>query len=536
MTMNIKRNNIVVGFLGSSKKFPSHPALEVDGQVFTYQQLEQSSRKIALAIQKHEMDTRKVAAIFAYRSYTAYSGILGVLFSGKGYVPLNPDFPLDRTRNMVALSRSNVIIVGKECWEQFKELLPLMEDGMTVILPDITQIDNVFKDYPKHKFVLADEVAGQQTNILIPDINEENTAYLLFTSGSTGIPKGIAISHMSVYSYVEYICQRYNVNEHDRFSQAFDMTFDLSVHDMFVCWQRGACLYCIPKKFMMAPAKFIREKELTMWFSVPSVAMFMSRMRMLTPDAYPSLRFSLFCGEALSASLAQQWQEAAPKSIVENLYGPTEATIAISHYTWKGKESIAICKNGIVPIGRIFDGQKYCIIDEQFCVVENGREGELCLNGTQITDGYLNDSEKTKTQFIRIPSQGEGMWYRTGDLVKEDREGCLHYLGRIDNQVQILGHRVELQEVDHALREATGTEMALSIAWPKNGGTASGIVGFIGKQPEADQSQIVQHCKKVLPEYMVPQKIYFIDTLPLNSNGKMDRNKLEEMLKMGKIG
>jgi acyl-coenzyme A synthetase/AMP-(fatty) acid ligase len=267
-----------------------------------------------------------------------------------------------------------------------------------------------------------------------------------------------------------------------------------------------------------------------MWFSVPSVAMFMSGYRMLKPDSFPSLRYSLFCGEPLSATLADEWQKAAPNSILENLYGPTEATIAISRYRWDSNTSPEECENGIVPIGWIFDKQRSTIIDPEQKPVPSGSTGELCLSGSQVTQGYLNNPEKTRSQYIKISELGEDTWYRTGDLAKQDERGCLYYFGRIDNQVKILGHRVELDEVDAALREAYGSEMAVSIAWPIKDGTATGIVAFVHGDQKPDESQIQEHCRKILPSYMVPKRIYFIDKLPLNANGKIDRLRLIEML------
>jgi acyl-CoA synthetase (AMP-forming)/AMP-acid ligase II len=268
-----------------------------------------------------------------------------------------------------------------------------------------------------------------------------------------------------------------------------------------------------------------------MWFSVPSALAFMSKMRMLNPGCFPSLRCSLFCGEPLPATSAKAWQQAAPNSIVENLYGPTEATIAITHYRWDGERSVEKSVNGIVPIGWVFEGQKSCVIDREVNVLPKGEIGELCLAGTQVTSGYWNRPQNTKEQFIRLPSVGKELWYRTGDLVREDEDGCLHYVGRMDSQVKIRGHRVELQEIDLVLRKASGAEQAVCLAWPFEDGSADGIVAFICGRRELDEHRVVAYCKKFLPQYMVPRKVYFIDEMPLNVNGKIDRLKLAERLR-----
>jgi len=330
-----------------------------------------------------------------------------------------------------------------------------------------------------------------------------------------------------VAHYLRYVSERYSISPDDRFSQMFDMTFDLSVHDMFVCWTNGACLCSVPQASLMAPARFIREKQLTVWFSVPSVIMLLQKMRMLKPASLPSLRLSLFCGEALLASWADAWQTAAPGSLLENLYGPTEATIAISHYRWKPGSS-AHCVNGIVPIGHIFSTQKGCIIDSDRKLVAAGAAGELCLAGSQVTGGYLNNPAKTREQFITLGEEGE-TWYRTGDLVLEDEDGCLQYLGRLDNQVQVRGHRVELQEVDHVLREASKNDLSVAVAWPVDGGHAEAIYAFICGS-ESDGDGIIDFCKRRLPEYMVPRRIFMIEEMPLNVNGKIDRGALAKLV------
>ena len=272
-----------------------------------------------------------------------------------------------------------------------------------------------------------------------------------------------------------------------------------------------------------------------MVFSVPSVIMFMSRMRMLKPGVFPLLRWSLFAGEPLPATLAEKWQQAAPNSAVENIYGPTEATITISHYRWDSESSPAECKNGVVPIGQAFSTQRACMVDEQFRPLPPGQAGELCLAGSQVSAGYLDDEERTAAQFVRLPDGDDTVWYRTGDRVVADEGGCMCYLGRLDDQVQVHGHRVELQEVDCALRKAAETEMAVAVAHNSTDGRTEGICGFVCGSDSSTKAQgILKLCRQLLPSYMVPQRIIFLSSLPLNPNGKIDRGALAKRLEAGR--
>jgi acyl-CoA synthetase (AMP-forming)/AMP-acid ligase II len=258
--------------------------------------------------------------------------------------------------------------------------------------------------------------------------------------------------------------------------------------------------------------------------------MFASKLGILEPGAFPTLRWSLFCGEALSSSLATAWQAAACNSILENLYGPTEATIAITYYRWDPATSPGECVRGLVPIGWPFDGQQVCAVNEDLTAVAAGETGELCLGGSQVTRGYWNDPEKTANSFVRLPHTGDQLWYRTGDLVRQDERGCLFYLGRRDFQVKINGYRVELQEIDLVLREAARTELAVAIPWPLSEGSASGVVGVVSGSDAGLDPQIIAACESRLPRYMVPNRIYHFPQIPLNVNGKIDRAKITEML------
>lgn len=519
--------SLISGFFRSLLANPSSPALELDEQVLSYEQVWNYAGKITACLNGTLDPSEDVVAVLASRSLGANGGILGILGSGRGYVPLNPKFPLERTLIMLKASGCKTMVVGQECAETLESVLPSIGKPMTLIVPDAGW-------EPDPKLVSGHRVisTGQLSKVADPSeptVKGDATAYLLFTSGSTGVPKGVAVSQSNVVAYMEYAAKRFGFHAGDRCSQNFDLTFDLSVHDLFTCWDAGATL-CPYTEQTLTPATLVEEKELTCWFSVPSVAMFASKVGLLQAGAFPTLRWSLFCGEALSSSLAEAWQQAANNSILENLYGPTEATIAITWYRWDSAKSPSECVRGLVPIGWPFDGQQVCAVNDKLEPVPVGESGELCLGGSQVTRGYLNDPEKTARSFVRLSHTGDQIWYRTGDLVRQDERECLYYLGRRDFQVKISGYRVELQEIDLVLREAARTELAVAIPWPLTEGSASGIVGVLsGSDPSLDP-EIIAACQSRLPRYMVPTRIYHFPQIPLNVNGKIDRGKISEML------
>jgi amino acid adenylation domain-containing protein len=519
--------SLISGFFRSLRTSPLRPALELGELSLTYEQLWNYAGRIAARLMETLDPSEKVVAVLADRSVGAYGGILGVLGSGRGYVPLNPKFPLDRTLVMLRASGCKTVIVGEECAKALKSLLPRIDRSLTLIIPDAGWKPGS-NEVSGHQVFGSDQLS-KVADPSDPVVSGDNPAYLLFTSGSTGVPKGVAVSQSNVVAYMEYGAKRWGIHGEDRCSQNFDLTFDLSVHDLFTCWDGGATL-CPYTAQTLTPATVVDELQLTCWFSVPSVAMFASKLGLLQPGAFPTLRWSLFCGEALSSSLAEAWQQAANNSILENLYGPTEATIAITYCRWDSAKSPAECVGGLVPIGWPFEGQQVCVANDDSAPVPTGESGELCLGGSQVTRGYLNDPEKTVKSFVRLKNTGDQVWYRTGDLVRQDERGCLFYLGRRDFQVKVNGYRVELQEIDLVLREAARTEMAVAIPWPLQDGSASGIVGVLtGADPALDQA-VLKACDARLPRYMVPNQLYHLPQMPLNVNGKIDRGKITEML------
>jgi acyl-CoA synthetase (AMP-forming)/AMP-acid ligase II len=240
------------------------------------------------------------------------------------------------------------------------------------------------------------------------------------------------------------------------------------------------------------------------------------------------LRWSLFCGEPLPAELAGAWAEAAPSSVVENLYGPTEATIACTLHRYAAAEPVTA--NGVVPIGVPIGATRTLIADPQLREVEPGADGELLIAGPQVTPGYWRDPEKTAAAFVTPPG-GEEIHYRTGDRVRRPLQAGepITYVGRMDHQIKVLGHRVELGEIEAALRDASGIDAAIAIGWPLTDSGAGGIVAFLGAT-DADVGALRDALTERLPEYMLPRRFELLEELPLNSNGKFDRVKMQAML------
>ena len=522
-------DHLAAGFVRSAAAFPQRPALVIGTESWSYENVLRASAAVAALLLEHTEDGPPWTAVFGHRSFVAYVGVLGSLLRGHGYVPLNRKFPVMRTKAMFERSRCRAVVIDNESLPQLDELLDGARSGTLVIAPELESVRELQSHLSDH-LVLGKNAMKEVDAPVIRQPADDDVAYLLFTSGSTGEPKGVMVAHRNAAPFVRSMADRYDLSEHDRCSQTFDLTFDLSVFDLFVAWDRGACVYCLPDKTLLKPGRYIREHELTLWFSVPSTGIFLQRFGMLKPNSYPSLRWSLFCGEALPVELAEAWAAAAPRSIVENLYGPTEATIACTLYRWEGERSRDESRLGLVPIGRPTPGMAALVVDGELREVGEEREGELVVAGPQVTLGYLDDPQRTRTAFVLPPGRAE-THYRTGDRVVRGGNGVLHYLGRLDHQVQVHGHRVELGEIESAIREAACTP-AVVLGWPVTESGVAGIVAFVAGESTFDLPGLRTKLAAKLPDYMLPREVHVLPELPLNANGKFDRAALRARLEV----
>jgi amino acid adenylation domain-containing protein len=534
--MNLERQLLVDGFLESAARGPQRIALDAAGATFTYAELLRLAGLVGQDLSGIAGPGPALCGVFAGLNVASYAGMLGALLAGRGFVTLNPSQPLERLGKICVRTDLRVIIIGEDALPLLGELLRTCSNVACVIgVQDSQALREFAATHPCVKVLCSAEQGGS------PDVEamrrrlevrtSADIAYVMFTSGSTGEPKGVPVSNGNVIAYVRNAGAFVRGEPTDRFAQCSDLSFDLSVHPVWLAWECGAALCVVPENSKMAPAKFIRQKEITIWTSVPSVVTFLKRMHFLTPGAFPTIRHSMFCGEPLTAEQVGAWQQACPASIIDNFYGPTEATVAITALRCARPLQPDAAPNGIVGIGVPFADQSVALVDEDLRRVAPGTAGELLLAGSQVTTGYLGDEALSRSRYVRIPELGGTLWYRTGDLARMDASGQLYFVGRVDLQIKIAGFRVELQEVESVVKEVSRAELVAGIAWPVKAGAAQGIHCFMtGGDLDVSEREILSHCRRVLPHYMVPQRVHALRELPLSANGKIDRKALTRLL------
>ncbi|SCK39064.1 amino acid adenylation domain-containing protein [Streptomyces sp. WMMB 714] len=516
-------------FAQSAARFSGEPALEVGRSVLTYGQLRASAEVLARQlVDAHGGTPPRRVGLLAGRSLTAYAGYLAALRTGAAVVPLNPnpEFPVARNAAMAAAAGLDLIVTDTR---QSAETATELDVPLLTVDPDrLAETAGTG--------ALGGDGAGERDALPPCPSAPDDVAYIIFTSGSTGTPKGVPVLHRNVAAYLSHVVPRYGAGPGSRLSQAFDLTFDGSVYDLFVAWSSGGTLVVPTRGQLASPVKFINDRQITHWFSVPSLASFASALNSLGPGSMPTLRWSVFGGEALPMAQALEWQAAAPHSALEILYGPTEVTVSCTEYLLpRDPQRRPSPSNGTVPIGTCYPALEHVVLDE------DGRpagEGELCVRGPQRFPGYL-DPANNAGRFLSLDPDGtvrpftgetpltEEHWYRTGDRVGL-QDGQLVHLGRVDHQVKIRGYRIELGEIEAVLREEPGVRDAVALAVRGRSGLddlEAAVTGAVG-----DPERMISALRTRLPGYMVPRRITVVDELPLNAHGKTDRRALAAAL------
>jgi amino acid adenylation domain-containing protein len=517
--------NLALPFYRNSLQYPQLIAISAEGTSLSYSELAERAQTISGWLRNiHPQGKVGRVGILASRSIEACAGVLGTCWAGGTYVPIGLKLPEDRLQSVITLSMLDAIITDLKGTKLLSEKLLCVCPKHILVLDKKEQPHGLNRN--AHSFV-SQQVPPVEHHEPIR-VNPEDTGYIEFTSGTTGVPKGVMISAAGVHQYISVIQERYRISPDDRVAETADLSFDISVSNMFATWNAGASLHVIPATQAMAPARFIQDNQITFWYSVPSIITFMKSIKTLLPGAFPALRCSIFAGEPLPVSAALSWQEAAPNSIVHNLYGPTEATVVCLAQPLTTPPT-ATEERGVVAIGTPFPGTDVAVVDSTLKFLPPGETGEIALSGTQLAIGYFGSPELTKARFPVIDGK---RWYLTGDLGFQDKTGIFHHLGRIDNQVKVMGNRVELEEVETHLRKVCNIESVAAVAWPTAHGSASGIVGFVAGTQMSSQ-EIKTALKSRIPVYMIPNTIYAIAAIPTTANGKTDRKALLETLNGG---
>jgi D-alanine--poly(phosphoribitol) ligase subunit 1 len=496
---------------------PECVAIAHNGKTLTYEQFAAQAKNVAQRLSQspnwqHRCHKTMKVGILAARGMHACVAIVGACWAGATYVPIGLKLPKEKIQAIFAACEFSAIIADAQGAKLLADNVLAASAGL------IIRIDETLES--AHLEFSQPNPCEQPVQV-----NKNDLAYVMFTSGTTGAPKGVMIEAGSVHNYINTMTHKLAIRATDRALETCDITFDVSVHNMFVTWQAGAALYVLAANLAMNAVKLARSEKLTIWNSVPSLIGMLQQLKALQAGCLPDLRLSVFGGEALPHSAATQWQEVAPNCTIFNLYGPTEATVFCLAKAFSPHAPITAGR-GFVPIGTPISGCEARVVDATGQVVPDGIRGELALGGVQLARGYLGAPELTAQKFALYNAK---RWYLTGDYALRDAAGDFHYLGRLDNQIKVLGHRVELEEIDAALRLVSGRDLVSSVAWPIVDGMAKGIVGFIAG-PEVEQAKVLAALRQTLQPYMVPQRVMALQNMPLNASGKVDRKALTALL------
>ena len=490
-------------FLNLQKSITTHferNAFCINGVFYTYKDLALAISRIRKAIQSNTHEkTEKIIGLVANDDLETYASIFALWFEGMAYVPISPDAPRDRNLNVIQQALLISIIDSSD--------QPL---------------------FPEYNLIESKKLPECELNIQPKPTEDQELVYILFTSGTTGQPKGVPIDRGNLAGFMQaFEKMNFEMTEKDKCLQMFEMTFDLSVVSYLFPLFYGACIYTIPKgkiKFNYI-FELMDEEKLTFALMVPSILQYLRPY--FDEMNFTDLRHSLFCGEALSLEITQEWSKCVPNARIYNYYGPTEDTIYCTYYIYD-RNGTNKTHNGILSIGRAMEGTTTIAIDENNKILPAGSNGQLCLGGIQLTPWYWNNEEKNKEAFFYLDYKGEHTrFYKTGDLCRFDEEGDILYLGRLDHQVKIQGFRIELAEIEFHVKSFLGKTNAVAV--PILDAVGNTEIGLVIESKPIGTDPLLEHLRLKLPAYMVPKRIEFSDEFPLNTNGKTDRNKLKQL-------
>ncbi|SEK53057.1 amino acid adenylation domain-containing protein [Aquimarina amphilecti] len=484
----------------SIEKHVDHNVLCINGVFYTYQDFALEISKIRLAITTEIEDSEKLIGLVTNDDLLTYASIIALWLEGKAYVPVNPEVPFERNAKVFELTETKYVLDSSD--------------------------NSVYKDY---RVIASKGIVDTEINLTPKQFSGDQLAYILFTSGTTGLPKGVPITFDNVQALVGAIDveSTFNLIPSDRCLQMFELTFDFSVVTYLFPLLSGSCMYTIPKgaiKYFYI-FKLINEEKLTVLTMVPSIINYL-RPYFGEINA-PDVRYCSFGGGALHSDIAKEWSDCLPNCKIFNYYGPTEFTVYSGFYPYH-KNTDTKSHNGIIAIGTPQQDTLYLVVDENNEEVVIGETGELCLGGPQITPGYWKNEERNAQSFFMKNENGKSVrYYKTGDLCLKDEEGDFLYVGRADFQVKIRGYRVELAEIEFHAKFKSEQKVNM-VALDITNALGNAELGLAIESEEFDSEYIFDYMKIKMPSYMIPMHVRFIKEFPHSINGKIDRKELRK--------
>ena len=484
------------------KLYPNNKAFIFpdNDQEITYHDLNQLVDQLIQSKLLSQINIGELILIINDKSFECLSLIIACLKLGIIYTNIDPEMPIKRIKTIINKTSPKLIVTNDN---QYIEAINEFE-----IVSVKSLIDN--KNDIKRNFNTT--------------LNGSEAAYVMFTSGSTGEPKGVVISHLNILNFIEWSTSYFEISERDRFSSVNPIYFDNSVFDFFNSIFNGSSLIIISSTSIKSPHKIVKQLtdyKCTIWFSVPSLLIYLLTMKVLDEYSLPNIRKIIFGGEGFpKRKLFTLYNLYKERATLENVYGPTECTCICSAH--KINEQDFTQYNDLAPLGKLNKFFKGDIIYDS----KDGTNGELVLYGPNVGLGYYNDNEKSKKVFIQNPNNlyFRDIGYKTGDIVREEN-GELIFIGRKDSQFKHLGYRIEPGEIEAAINSLEDVNEC-AVVYRENKLGINSIKAYISFNQESDENKIKNHLKELIPKYMIPKYIQFCRKLPKNSNGKIDRKQL----------
>lgn len=505
------KTNVLDYLEDSVKNNPEKAAFVDECKTYTYMDLKNYGQAIGSKIAEYKL-FRNPIVVYLEKSVEELAAFIGVLYSGNFYCPIDVTMPLQRIKKILDILDSPVIITDTEHAASIKAL---------------ASTDKIFL----YEEIITSKIAYEKLNDIRRNVIDMDPLYILFTSGSTGMPKGVVVSHQSVIEYTEWVTKTFHITSQDSFGNQAPFYFDNSILDIYCGLKNSSTVYIIPKNcfvFPMELLKYLNEKKITTIFFVPSVLCTVAKLKALKSIPLFSLNKILFCGEVMPNKYLNIWRKYVPNALYANLYGPTEITDVCTYYIVDREFQ----DDEPLPIGSPCQNTDIIILNEKNMETQTGEIGELCIRGRSLALGYYKNSEKSNEVFIQNPLnlKYRDLIYRTGDLVKLNEKNEIIYLGRKDFQIKHLGHRIELGEIEVSAGGFEGIETCACIY-----DDIGQKIVFFYKGSYYKEDELSTLFDKKIPLYMIPNIMIKIDEFPYNSNGKIDRKQLKEAYINGEI-